>query len=776
MKLGNTWGIKERAIFLALAPATVIALALTVYFLAVRYADVEAALANRGQSLVRQLAPAAEYGAFSGNRAELLRLVQAASREPDVVSVTIFDAAGQLLASAGNPTSITVPGQWARTPGPPERNGDIEVFSARINRPVLPFDDPFQAVNPVPESADRTLGNVVLELSRADLDARKREILTITLLATFGVLAISWLLALRLGRDITEPVLALENAVARIRAGKLDIRIQPHESGTLASLEGGFNEMAVALAESHRRSASALAQSEAELALQLNFAQTLLDAQSDAGIGLMIIEHGRVVFANHAIEDTFGYSVEEVIALPSFLAVVHPDDRLRVMEHHQRRLRGDTYDSHFDIAYLRQNGDKGFADFTIATLPAGDHLQILCVIVDITERKRAETRLAEAHRELLIKKNEAERASEDKSRFLAAASHDLRQPLHALTLFATELTASITKPRNRKLASQIVTAAGAMAELLDALLDVARLDVAALEPQRRAIALGPLLDTIAESHVRSATAKGLRLVCRETPVWVNTDPQLLRRMIGNLVSNAVRYAHRGGVLIGTRIRGDKVRVEVWDSGIGIDNMHLPYVFNEFYQIDNPERDAAKGLGLGLAIVARLGQVLDHKVTVRSKPGRGSVFSITLPLAEPATPPLIEAPMPATDKPLVAICYTDKSACEEICAHLDAWEFDHACRCGTNDIPQLLAMEPELLICEATLLDEVARYLPVMPSPPMIVVLGEGETALTSSEGIVGRLSVPLRPARLRALLHHLLVEQAESEETTVAEATGRATP
>lgn len=758
MKLGKTWGIKERAIFLALVPAIVIAMALTAYFLVVRYADVEEALQNRGNSLVRQLAPAAEYGAFSGNRAELLRLVQTAAREPDVVSVTIYDASGQLLASAGNPSTLI---DLGGTDEARAQNQAIEVFRARISRPILPFDDPFQAANPIPEGNDKTLGNVVVEISRANLDARKREILGVTLLATFVVLAVSSLLALRLGRDITEPVLALENAVARIRAGKLDVRTVPHPSGTLVSLETGFNEMAAALADSHRRSASALAQSEAELALQLNFAQTLLNAQADAGIGLTIIEHGRIVFANHAVENTFGYTVEELIALPSFLAVVHPDDRMRLLENHQRRLRGDVFANHYDFAVLRKNGDKGYADLTVATLPAGDHMQVLCVIVDITERKLAEARLAEAHRELLIKKNEAERVSEDKSRFLAAASHDLRQPLHALTLFATELAASISKPRNRKLASQIVTAAGAMAELLDALLDVARLDVAALQPQRRPVALGPLLETIADAHVRSASAKGLRLTCRPTQLWVDTDPHLLRRMVGNLIANAVRYAHRGGVLVAARVRGGQVRIEVWDSGIGIDNTHLPYLFNEFYQVGNQERDAAKGLGLGLAIVARLGQILSHPVTVRSTPGRGSVFAITLPRAEPALLAATEAP--STAKPKLLVCHADRARCAELCDMLDSWGYEHECADGVADVPRLLEHTPALMLCDADLLELVAPYLSAVSEVPRVVALGDGK--LPANVKTDGHLPMPLRPARLRALLHHLLMEQGEEATT-----------
>ncbi len=759
MKL-KPWGIKERAIFLALAPAIVIAVALTAYFVILRYVDVEAALQNRGLSLVRQLAPAAEYGAFSGNRGELLRLVQAAAREPEVAGITVYDASGHPLASAGNPTMpVDEPPTSEET-----RDGGVQVFRATIRRPTLPFDDPFLVTTPASTPVEKMLGTVVLELSRADLDARKREILWVTLLATLAVLAAASLLALRLGRDITEPVLALEDAVARVRSGQMNVRTPPHPSGTLESLESGFNEMAAALDENRRRSASALAQSEAELARQLSFAQTLLDAQSEGGIGLMIIDHGQIVFANHAIAVIFGYTLAEIHALPSFLALVHPEDRRRVMHSHLRRLRGEIFDNHYDFVFQHRNGERGFCDLTVATLPASDHLQVLCIIVDITERKLAETRLAEAHRELLLKKEEAEKTSEGKSRFLAAASHDLRQPLHALTLFATELTAAVSGPRDRRLATQIVTAAGAMGELLEAMLDVSRLDIAALQAQRQPVALGPLLETIADSHRRSALAKGLRLRCRPTELWVDSDPQLLRRMVGNLVANAVRYSYRGGVVIGARPRGDRVRIEVWDSGVGIEDSHLPYLFNEFYQVGNPERDANKGLGLGLAIVARLGQILDHPIEVRSTPGRGSVFVISLPRIPAGPYPAIEPAAGAPYKASLAVAGVDGPTCEAVCTLLDSWGYQHQCSLGKDDLPAVIASRPDLLICDAELLEEAARCLSALQDPPLLVIAGDGDINLPPGLTIDGRLTRPIHPARLRALLHHLLLEEAEPDE------------
>lgn len=624
----QSWGIQKRAIFLVLAPTLVVAIALTAYFLVVRYADIEEAVQNRGRTLVGQLAPAAEYGTFSGNRVELMRLVNAAAREPGVMSIRILDSSGQLLAGAGTNVSID---RTVTSIASNRRN--VEVFVADIDQPTLPFEDPFLSGTSRTERGDKPLGKVVLELSRAELEERKREILWVTLFVTTVALAAGLLLAHRMGRDITEPVLALEAAVAKVTSGSLDTRLLPHPSGTLLTLEQGFNEMASSLEANYRRSASALANSEAELARQLEIAKA--------------------------------------------------------------------------------------------------------------------------------KKVEAEHASEAKSRFLAAASHDLRQPLHALTLFATELASSVTGTRNRQLAAQIVTASGAMGELLNALLDVSRLDIAAVEPHRQAVALEPLLEMINDAHHQTALAKNVRLRHRPTSLWVDSDPQLLRRMIGNLVANAVRYTEKGGVLVGARKRGDWVRIDVWDTGIGIDDNQLPYLFHEFYQVGNPERDSAKGLGLGLSIVARLAGILDHPINVRSRPGRGSLFSISVPIAAPMLPSLADPGSALSFRSNVIVRMQDRERCGEICTLLDAWGYERHCACSDDELPALLAEEPAAVICDTQALTEIVPHLPPRGNIPKIVTLDTGALPANPPVAIDAHLSLPFRPARLRALLHHLLIEDDE---------------
>jgi anti-sigma regulatory factor (Ser/Thr protein kinase) len=242
---------------------------------------------------------------------------------------------------------------------------------------------------------------------------------------------------------------------------------------------------------------------------------------------------------------------------------------------------------------------------------------------------------------------------------------------------------------------------------------------------------------------------------------VDTDPHLLRRMVGNLIANAVRYSYRGGVIIGARTRANQVRIEVWDSGVGIDDAHLPFLFQEFYQVGNPERDAGKGLGLGLSIVARLGQILDHSVEVRSRPGRGSVFVISLPRLPAGPYPAAETAPGPTPKAKLVVFGSSAESSAAIYRLLESWGYPCECAVGIERIADIVSRGPDLLICEAELLEEVSRVLDDIEHQPLMVVVGASEADIPPGLTVDGRLSRPIRPARLRALLHHLLIEESE---------------
>lgn len=262
-----------------------------------------------------------------------------------------------------------------------------------------------------------------------------------------------------------------------------------------------------------------------------------------------------------------------------------------------------------------------------------------------------ETRVAERTRELAganallrTKREEAEQASQAKTRFLASASHDLRQPLHTISLLVGVLRRQAVAPEVGTLVEHIEASVSAMEALFVGLLDISKLDAGMSRPVLGDHLLADVLQRVAASHGPEAARKQLRLRMAPTRCAVRTDAVLLERVLGNLVSNAIRYTVRGTILVGCRRRPDGVELQVWDTGIGIAPQQIPRLFEEFFQLDNPERDRGKGLGLGLAIVKRTLELLEHPYGLRSTPGRGTCFSILLPAAEalPAAPARPEA--------------------------------------------------------------------------------------------------------------------------------------
>jgi two-component system, sensor histidine kinase len=232
--------------------------------------------------------------------------------------------------------------------------------------------------------------------------------------------------------------------------------------------------------------------------------------------------------------------------------------------------------------------------------------------------------------ELLRQKEAAEEANIAKSRFLAVASHDLRQPLHALGLFVQALQESSIAAQERHLVGNIRRSVDAMEELFDALLDISRLDAGIVRPGFETFGLATLFDRLSFEFGPVAKQKGLSLSVMKTSVYICSDPTLVERIVRNLVSNAIRYTDRGGLLLGCRRQEGGLRIEVWDTGRGIPAEKHREIFREFAQLDAVDQDPHKGLGLGLAIVERLAKLLDHEIRLRSIPGKGSVFSVAIP--------------------------------------------------------------------------------------------------------------------------------------------------
>ena len=243
---------------------------------------------------------------------------------------------------------------------------------------------------------------------------------------------------------------------------------------------------------------------------------------------------------------------------------------------------------------------------------------------DVTERRRTAGALTAA-------KRQAELASVAKSRFLAAASHDLRQPLQTLALLQGLLAKRVVGEKAQKLVGGIDEALGAMTGMLNTLLDINQIEVGAVNPEIADVAVNELFDRLREELSYHAQAAGLALRMVPCALSVRSDRRLLEQMMRNLISNALKYTHRGRVLVGCRRHQGKLRIEVWDTGIGIPESELKSIFDEYHQVDNPARQRSQGLGLGLSIVKSLGELLGHPIGVRSQQGKGSVFSIEVPL-------------------------------------------------------------------------------------------------------------------------------------------------
>src|SRR5208283_3763050 len=252
---------------------------------------------------------------------------------------------------------------------------------------------------------------------------------------------------------------------------------------------------------------------------------------------------------------------------------------------------------------------------------------------------RVDERTAELQRlngELARAKTLAEEANLSKTRFLAAASHDILQPLNAARLYASSLSESANEisREHADLARNVDVSLEAVEEILGALLDISRLDAGAMKPEISDVPVRDLMHMLEVEFAPLARSRGLDLRFVPTRLAIRTDRRLMRRLLQNLVSNAIKYTLKGRVLVGCRRASDRLRIEVWDTGLGIPAHRQRAVFDEFQRLDQGAR-VARGLGLGLSIVERLGRVLDQPIGLRSRPGKGSVFFVTAPIGAPA---------------------------------------------------------------------------------------------------------------------------------------------
>ena len=391
---------------------------------------------------------------------------------------------------------------------------------------------------------------------------------------------------------------------------------------------------------------------------------------------------------------------------------------------------------------------------------------VVITFADITDRKRITSALEEA-------KLEAERANAAKSRFLAAASHDLRQPLQALALLKDFLAPNVTGERAAELMARFDKTLGALSGMLDVLLNISQIEAGAVQPEPAVFPVGEMLERLHGEFLAVTEARDLSFRFMPSAAWIESDPRLLEQMVRNLLGNAVKYTRTGRILLGCRRRGQHLRIEVWDTGIGIEASQLESIFEEFHQVDNPARESGLGLGLGLSIVRRLGRLLRHPVDVRSVPGRGSVFAISVPLRKGAThlpppPPREPAPDPAPDpiaRPSAIMVVEDDPDLLDLVAQL-LRDAGHMVSCAPDaaEALQLVAVgaiRPDILLTDYNLPSgqsgvELRMALRVRLQRPLPAIVLTGDISTTARDSIAEadciHLKKPVNPgALLRAV-------------------------
>jgi signal transduction histidine kinase/ActR/RegA family two-component response regulator len=372
-------------------------------------------------------------------------------------------------------------------------------------------------------------------------------------------------------------------------------------------------------------------------------------------------------------------------------------------------------------------------------------------------------------KELSEKKEQAEQANIAKSRFLAAASHDLRQPLHALTLFTSVLDQSIQYPKVRKVVDQINASVHALQSLFNALLDISRLEAGVMVAEKIHFRLQPLFDKLANEYNPQAGEKHLDMNWPRDANVVYSDPVLLEQILRNYLSNAIRYTSKGSVSVRCYPMGDLIRLEVADTGEGIPVDEQRSIFREFHQLNNPERDRSKGLGLGLAIVERIARLLEHDIDLRSAPGKGSSFFIDVPVGDDSNvnAPQVEAlSKPAGDISNVAIVVIDDeiSVRQGMESLLQNWNSHVVSAADDEEAIKLLREQdkvPDGIIADYRLragktgLDVIQRLHEEFGQDiPALIVTGDiaEETLRTVKESGFQLLHKPVAPVKLRAFL------------------------
>lgn len=360
--------------------------------------------------------------------------------------------------------------------------------------------------------------------------------------------------------------------------------------------------------------------------LSHDLVRSVLESAPDAMI--VIDDAGMIVFGNHQVSELFGYPIDEVLGRPVELLL---PERFRDTHASHRRsyteaVRVRPIGMGPDLLARRKDGSEFPVEISLSPIREGETVLVAAAVRDVTDRNRVEREIKEAHAA-------ADRANLAKTRFLAMASHDLRQPLQALALLNGTLRRVVTDEGAREAVLHQAQAITAMTRLLNALLDISKLESGAVKPAIVDFKVVTLLEEMRVEFTGIAETRGLKLIVEPSRGLLRSDPSLLGQALKNLVANAIKYTREGFVRLRSVPHGRFMRLEVSDSGIGIAPDQIVYIFDEFYQVNVAADHARDGYGLGLSIVQRVASLLGVRIEVQSEPGVGSTFVLDVPMSE-----------------------------------------------------------------------------------------------------------------------------------------------
>jgi len=596
-------------------------------------------------------------------------------------------------------------------------------------------------------AAARTAANDAKSEAEAALWLARALLIGTGLVATVTALLIAWLYV---GRNLVARLLDLERCMRAEASGVATvIPTAGHDE---------ISAMGVALASlvnERTRREQALDKSGQRLALALKATRSGV-WDSDW--------RGRRSWWSDEFYALLGYAPGDPPAsYQTLLALMHPDDREPL--HRALHAVVDSDAAHGAFLYRLKHRDGSWlwveAQCALIRDDRGQVLRMVGVATDVTRRKLAEESLQAA-------KEAAEQADAAKTRFLAAASHDLRQPLQAITLFNSTLADVTRDPQQLYIIGKTQQSLDALNEMLNVILDISRLDAGTVKPEPVAFALQTVFDRLAGEFRPLAARAGLGFRVVPCSVVAFSDPRLVERIVRNLVANALRYTRHGRILLGARRQGAAVRIEVWDTGRGISPEQQERIFEEFYQVGNQERDRGKGLGLGLSICRRMAELLGLPLGVRSELGRGSGFSLTVPFNHQpllaSLPAGGEATAPLHGSGVIAVIDDDTAVLEALAGYLRRYGYQVTAAPdadGALQLLRLLGQPPQLVVADWRLADgatgaqAIGRIRDqIAPTVPGIIMTGDTSPDRLEQVAATGfrLLHKPVRPQDLLAAI------------------------